>query len=38
MLELVSLYAPVALIGLYWVVGVRRPLVVQHAMRRRPRR
>jgi len=35
MLELMSLYVPVALIGLYWVVAVRRPLVVLCAERRR---
>jgi len=28
MLELVSLYVPVALVGLYWLVAVRRPLLV----------
>ena len=38
MLELVSLYVPVALIALYWAVAVRRPLAVAHAARRRPRR
>jgi len=34
MLELISLYVPVALVGLYWLVALRRPLTVLCSTRR----
>jgi len=38
MLELASLYVPVALVGIFWAIAVRRPLIGLCAARRRPGR
>jgi len=35
MLELISLYVPVALVGILWLVAVRGPLNVHCSVRRR---
>jgi hypothetical protein len=36
LLELISPYISVAAVGVFWVLAVRRPLVVTRTARRRP--
>jgi len=38
MMELISLYVPVALVAVLWLAAVRRPLAVLSAPKRRARR